>query len=105
MPKDKDKEKKKQKAAGTAPAPWCQDFSAAPGDLCDFTGVPANATITQSGGYWPFCGPNGTSLPSPIQFNQNKPVYIKSDAPVGKSVPFTPGPPCLPETTKNVTIT
>jgi hypothetical protein len=85
---------KKNLNGGTAPAGWCQDFPASPGDLCEFT-PPANATITGvPGNYWPFCGPNGTNLPSPITFLANTAVYIKSDCPDG-AYQFVPAP-CPP---------
>lgn len=99
--KNKTLNKKKHNGNGIAPAGWCQDFPASPGDLCQFT-PPANATITQSGPYWPFCGPNGTNLPSPITFLVNTHVYIKSNAPDG-SWPFVPSP-CNQGMTHSVTI-
>jgi len=98
MPNDKEK---KKNGNGIAPAGWCQDFPASAGDFCQFT-PPGNATITQSGNYWPFCGPNGTLLKSPITFQANTQVYIKSNAPDG-TWPFIPAP-CNKEMIHSVTI-
>ena len=98
MPEEK---KKGKHGNGVAPAGWCEDFPASPGDLCEFT-PPGNASITQSGNYWPFCGPNGTNLPSPITFQANTQVYIKSNAPNG-TWPFIPSP-CNKEMIHSVTI-
>jgi hypothetical protein len=98
----KKKISKKNNGNGIAPAGWCQDFPASPGDLCQFT-PPGNATITQSGPYWPFCGPNGTNLPSPITFLVNTQVYIKSNAPDG-TWPFLPSP-CNQGMIHSVTVT
>jgi len=96
-------DKKKTNGNGVAPAGWCQNFPAHPGDLCQFT-PPANATITGIPGvYWPFCGPNGTYLPSPINFLANTQVYIQSDAHDG-TYQFVPAP-CQQGMTHSVTIT
>jgi hypothetical protein len=107
QPKKKAAPKKKHKPqnGGVAPAPWCQDFPASPGDLCDFTGYPANACIDvpAPGDYWPFCGANNTLYGPPICFIDNAPVYIKSDARSGPW-PFLPSPVCKDQTTKTVTI-
>ena len=96
-------DKKKTNGNGVAPAGWCQNFPANPGDLCQFT-PPGNASITGVPGvYWPFCGPNGTNLPSPINFQANTQVFIKSDAQDG-TYQFVPAP-CIKGMTHSVTIT
>jgi hypothetical protein len=95
--KKKKAKKKTQKKAkimlGPVAAGWCEDFTAAPGQPVDFT-PPANATINQSGSYWPFCGANDTKLGPPINFNVlNQQIYIKSNAPSSPpSIPFDPEP-------------
>ncbi len=93
---------KKKLNGGVAPAGWCQDFPASPGDLCEFT-PPANGSITGIPGvYWPFCGPNNSNLPSPITFIAKTAVYIYSNA-AGGTYQFIPAP-CGQGETHSVTI-
>jgi hypothetical protein len=104
MPEDKSKDKKK-KSEDEEPvaAGWCEDFTAAPGQPVDFT-PPANATINQSGSYWPFCGANDTKLGPPINFNVlNEQIYIKSTAPADP-YPFVPAPCGGPQEIHSVTV-
>jgi hypothetical protein len=89
--------------------PWCQDFSASPGEWIAFPTAPAGATIGQaSGSVFPFCGPNNSTLNPPISVNgpSATAIYICSTVKVGLSYPFVPNPACPgPLMTKSVTIT
>jgi hypothetical protein len=104
MPQDKDKDKKKKREdQEPVAAGWCENFAAHPGQPVDFT-PPAGATISQSGNYWPFCGPNGTALGPPINFGAlNEQIYIKTNAPAG-SYEFIPAPCGGPEEIHTVTV-
>ncbi len=96
--------KKMTSTPNPVPAGWCQDFNAPPGAPIVFT-APADGTINQSGGYWPFCGQNDTKLGPPIDFSTlNQQIYIKSTATPGSICPFTPAP-CFQAETRSVTIT
>jgi len=97
--------KEKRKAGDINPvnAPWCSDFTAAPGQPVNFTGVPAGACISQSGAIWPFCKADGTPLPTPWCFVSNIQIIICSNMTPGAIVPFTPTP-CAIAAPKNVTI-
>ena|ERR1700746_4031027 len=88
--------------------PWCQDFSATPGEEIAFPTAPAGATIGKaSGSVFPFCGPNNSNLNPPIPVNgpAATPIYVCGGVTKGQSYPFVPNPTCPGLMTKSVTIT
>jgi len=103
MAHEKEKDKRKQMAINPVNAPWCSDFTAAPGQPVNFVGVPAGACISQSGTVWPFCKADGTPLPTPWCFTANIQIIICSNMTPGAIIPFNANP-CAIQAPKNVTI-
>ena len=85
----------------------CSSFSAEDGAKVTFLNAPAGATITQSGGIWPFVLADGSPYPQPIgpfPLPGNTPIYI-GQYPVGQTIPYNVNNGgCLGAVTKNVRI-